>query len=250
MTNKPYEVFAETKDFLMVVKKAGVPSCIGTTPNSCYELVVADFPEVAQVLGKKQEDGGLLHRLDTETEGLLVFAKNQEFYDSMMQEQVSNNFIKTYTAYCSIEKSPIQKKSINLLPRVLESYFRPFGEKGATVKPIFNLETETKANKKKCGKKLYTTKIVSIESFLENKSTKLLKIKCQITQGFRHQVRSHLGSQNLPVFGDKLYNPFHPEAETMLFFASGLSFLDENYTISEDSLDEIAKRTFLASATK
>jgi 23S rRNA pseudouridine1911/1915/1917 synthase len=250
MINKPYEVFVETKDFLVVIKKAGVPSCIGATSGSCYELVATDFPEVAQVIGKKQEDGGLIHRLDTDTEGLLVFAKNQNSYDSIMEEQNSNKFIKTYTAYCSLEKSTIQEKSINLSPRVLESYFRPFGEKGATVKPIFSLERETKANKKKCGKKLYTTKIVSIESFLENKTTKLLKIKCQITQGFRHQVRSHLGSQNLPVFGDKLYNPLHPEADTMLFFASGLSFFNENYTISEDSLDEVAKRTFLASATK
>lgn len=246
MLNKPYTLFSETKDYVVIFKNSAVPSCIGKTPNSCFELVAKDFPEIASVNGKNQNDGGLIHRLDTDTAGLLLFAKNQSFYEKIIQEQANNQFEKTYTAYCST----FSTQKIDIREKTISSYFRSFGEKGASVKPIFNLETETKANKKKCGNKIYSTKIVSVQDFLEKDDIKLLKIKCKIYSGFRHQVRSHLASQNLPVFGDKIYNSDFPKAENMLFFASGISFLGENYSLSEEFLDEIAKTTFLASATK
>lgn len=253
MIEKPYSIFAETNDYLVVIKNASVPSSKGLTPNSVSELVEKDFPEIALVQGKKQNDGGLVHRLDTETSGLMLFAKNQGFYDFIMEAQSKNQFEKTYTAYCAI-KSSDWKKIENFGSKSIQSFFRSFGEKGAMVKPVFDLENETRANKKKCGKKLYETKIESVEKFLvktfNQEEIILLKIKCKITQGFRHQVRSHLASQNLPVFGDKVYNPVFSNASKMLFFASGMDFLDKSYKISESVLDEIAKTTFLASAIR
>lgn len=252
MINSPYSILEETQDFLVVFKNHSVPSAPGNTPNSCYELVAKDFPEISNVSGKKAGEGGLIHRLDTETAGLLLFAKNQKFYDLIIKEQEESRFLKYYTAYCSCFESQLEK--IDLKPKSLTSFFRPFGEKGAIVKPIFNLETETKANKKKSGTKQYTTNILSIEKQLEKKiygkTLILFKIKCSIFAGFRHQVRSHLASQNLPVFGDGKYNLEFSEAKNMLFFASGISFLGKNYSLNEDELDSIAAETFLASATR
>ena len=245
MTNKPFLVLEDTKDFLVVYKNSNIPSAPGKTPNSCYELVSLEYPEIKLVKGKNQNDGGLVHRLDTETSGLMLFAKNQDFYDLIMAEQIENRFEKKYTAYCAISLD----KKVNFENKVLTSYFRSFGEKGASVKPIFNLEEESRANKKKCGNKLYTTKILSVMDFAKSENMKLLKIKCKISNGFRHQVRSHLASQELPVFGDKIYNPTFP-AEKMLFFASEISFLQENYKLEDSYLDEIASKIFLASATK
>lgn len=100
MENKPYSVLTETDDYLVVFKNSSVPSCIGKTPNSCFELVVKDFPEVAKVKGKNQNDGGLLHRLDTDTAGILLFAKNQEFYDAINQEQVKSLCKNLYSIFC------------------------------------------------------------------------------------------------------------------------------------------------------
>ena len=48
MENKPYSVLAETDDYLVVFKNSSVPSCIGKTPNSCYELVSLEYPEIKQ----------------------------------------------------------------------------------------------------------------------------------------------------------------------------------------------------------
>ena len=246
MENKPYSVLAETDDYLVVFKNASVPSCKGKTQNSCFELVAKDYPEIAEVKGKNQNDGGLLHRLDTETAGILLFAKTQDFYDIVNQEQVENRFLKTYTAYCG----SFCEIGSDLEGKTISSYFRSFGERGASVKPIFDPKSETKANQKKCGNRLYSTKIVSVKKFLEKDSLTLYKIKCQIFSGFRHQVRSHLASEKLPVFGDKIYNPQFSEEKNMLFFASEINFLGKSYSLSEEFLDEIAQSTFFASAIK
>lgn len=252
MINKPITILAETKDYLVVFKNSSVPSSVGKSPNSCFELVAKDFPEVAEIKGKNENDGGLVHRLDTDTAGIILFARNQDFYEKIMEAQSKNQFEKTYTAYCAT--TSLLKNKSDLVGKTISSYFRSFGEKGASVKPIFNPETETKANRKKCGNKIYSTKICSIEDFAEKGDEKLVKVKCKIFSGFRHQVRSHLASQNLPVFGDKIYNETCKNSDAaagqMLFFASEISFLGENYSLSEEMLDEIAKSSFFASATK
>lgn len=85
---------------------------------------------------------------------------------------------------------------------------------------------------------------------MKKDNLKLYKIKCQIFSGFRHQVRSHLASEKMPVFGDKIYNPQFSDEKNMLFFASEISFFGKNYSLSEEFLDEIAQRTFFASAIK
>lgn len=252
MINKPITILTETKDYLVVFKNSSVPSSVGKSPNSCFELVAKDFPEVAKIKGKNENDGGLVHRLDTDTAGIILFARNQDFYKKIMEAQSKNQFEKTYTAYC--EPTSFLKNTSDLVGKTISSYFRSFGEKGASVKPIFNPEIETKANRKKCGNRIYSTKIWSIQDFAENDEEKLLKVKCKIFSGFRHQVRSHLASQNLPVFGDKIYNENCKKSaatsDKMLFFASEISFLGENYSLSEEMLDEIAKSSFFASATK
>ena len=252
MINKPITILTETKDYLVVFKNSSVPSSVGKSPNSCFELVAKDFPEVVEIKGKNENDGGLVHRLDTDTAGIILFARNQDFYKKIMEAQSKNQFEKTYTAYC--EPTSFLKNTSDLVGKTISSYFRSFGEKGASVKPIFNPETETKANRKKCGNKIYSTKIWSIQDFAENDDGKLLKVKCKIFSGFRHQVRSHLASQNLPVFGDKIYNENCKKSaatsDKMLFFASEISFLGENYSLSEEMLDDIAKSSFFASATK
>lgn len=252
MINNPYFLIKEEADYLVVYKNPSIPSSPGKTPNSCLEYVAKDFPQVMEIKGKREGEGGLLHRLDTETAGILLFAKNQDFYDHIIFEQDNLSFIKYYTAYCTCREKDIC--NIDFTPRKISSFFRPFGPKGGMVKPIFNLEMESLANKKKSGNKKYITDILSIKKFYEKNTDfgviHLLKIKASISLGFRHQVRSHLASENLPVFGDKLYNKDFPIGNKMLFFASGIEFDKKNYYVSEELLDSIAEKTFFPSAIR
>lgn len=238
-------VFSETPDYLVLLKSAGIPSApLKSGKRSALEAVSADFPEILSVKGKNAAEGGLLHRIDEETAGLLLVARTQDFYDQAQTAQKSGSFVKYYTAYCMTEAPRFIAAN---LPYTIESRFRPLGEKGAMVKPVFEGEA-TRADLKKAGSAVYRTTVLALEPIAH-----VIRARCSITAGFRHQVRSHLAATGYPVIGDALYGgqsgrdervEESAEDERMLFFASGLELKEVGLSvkIAENVLDEIALR--------
>ena len=212
------------KPFLVIYKPKGLPSAPLTAEDSENALsqAVAMFPEIKTVCGKKPIEYGLLHRLDTATDGLMVIAATQECYDFIMTEQAEGRFIKTYTAECNILPDNAKllggfPADIPILPKV-SSYFRPYGEGRKEVRPV--TENSGKAALSKLGKKkLYTTKI-EIQKLSDTRAI----ATCEITEGYRHQVRCHLAWAGYPVIGDQLYNSDKKNAENLLFSATKISF--------------------------
>ena len=224
----------DDKPFLVIYKSKGLPSAplnAEDTQNALSQAVEM-FPEIKTVCGKKQIEYGLLHRLDTATDGLIVIATSQECYDFLMAEQEAGRFIKTYSAECNIIYDNARRLG-GFPPDIPEfsnvtSYFRPYGEGRKEVRPV--TENSGKAALSKLGKqKLYTTKI-NIEKISETKA----RATCEISQGYRHQVRCHLAWAGYPVSGDILYNAEYRQnteisedkknAENLLFSATKISF--------------------------
>lgn len=201
--------------FLVVNKAAGVPSApLFAGDFSALTLALNAFPQIKNVHGKKEIEHGLVHRIDTETSGLVLIALNQDFYDFMIQEQAENRFEKFYRAkvdfagdICEklagfpvspflIEETESAMKNHKIL--TVESEFRKFGKGGKEVRPV--LENDGMAAKKKSSGKIYRTEIKFLD---ENQN----HVEAKITQGFRHQVRCHLAWIGFPVQGDAVYNP-------------------------------------------
>ena len=204
----------------------------------------------AQVHGKKAIEAGLLHRLDTDTRGLVLFAKEQAVYDFLAARQEAGRIIKTYCAFVEPNLSPIradngygfditdlsaikglsaaQEKIAAQLPRSLESQFRNFGPGAKRVAPVFPGSRQYK----KDGR-LYTTVIEALEELplpveelrlsvdipppspvdVSVSTSPLIRVRCRLSRGYRHQVRAHLASIGLPIVGDPLYAP--QKAETV-----------------------------------
>ena len=249
-------VAEENPDFLVIAKGIGLPSApLNGGSFSVFESVASDFPDVLSVSGKKAGEGGLIHRIDTETCGLLLIARNDVFFSHIEECREAGNFVKEYTAYSLSNDGRLPSG------QVITSRFRPFGKKGAAVKPVFEDERSTTADKKKAGTRLYTTEIdesavVSTEACVKSPQNgkKLVRIVCRINEGFRHQVRSHLAFTGFPVFGDKIYGSEESDGE-MLFFASGLSFTKVDGTpvqvrIPSSLLDKKALSVCLTSLTR
>lgn len=169
------------------------------------------FPELAGVHGKKEIEHGLLHRLDTPTDGLILIAATQSFYDFMQEEQAEGRFIKYYSAVCVKNK---ENPSLldNFPPfdfeegSLIESFFRSFGKGAKEVRPV--TQKSGMAALKKVGKQtLYRTEIVSVtpaEDYIDGNA--VYNVTCRISQGFRHQVRCHLAWAGLPIINDPVYN--------------------------------------------
>lgn len=241
------EIVKNEKDFLVIKKCAGLPSApLSEGEDSALTQAVEMFPEIRSVVGRKAIEFGLLHRIDTETEGVLLIAKNQAFYDKILEEQKQGGFIKTYEARVERREAvgegwPNLKEALgedvaemlknDSFPKIIEvvSRFRFFGEKNREVRPVF--EGAGKAANKKASPKVYTTEIIieknaSLPSSIAASGGAFessFVAKCKITEGFRHQVRCHLAFLGFPVVGDKVYNPNVGDGR-MMFFATELEW--------------------------
>ena len=178
----------------------------------------------AQVRGKKAIEAGLLHRLDTDTRGLVLFAKDQAVYDFLAARQEAGQIIKTYCAFVE----PCRPDAAVHRIAAVESQFRNFGPGAKMVAPVFPGSRQYK----KDGR-LYTTVIEALEELplpveelrlsvdipppspvdVSASTSPLIRVRCRLSRGYRHQVRAHLASIGLPIVGDPLYAP--QKAETV-----------------------------------
>lgn len=209
--------------------------------DNAFSQAAEIFPQLLEIQGRKAIEHGLLHRLDTATDGILLIAASQDFYDYMLSEQEEGRFIKYYKASCKAETdnckelggfpevaqclsdwlpNPPAPKAISH-PFTISSYFRSYGKGGKEVRPV--TEKSGPAALKKVGKlKLYTTQVCNVKN-----EKYFFEVECKISQGFRHQVRCHLAWAGLPIINDPLYNAKSlGTQEELLFSASAIEFLN------------------------
>ena len=231
MTNKIEFLNTPSKEnpFLVISKPTGLPTAplsAQDTNNALY-LAAQTFPEIFSVNGKKEIEHGLIHRIDTVTEGLILIATTQDAYENFINQQKNNNFTKFYTAIC--QKNQNKKEGFPDFPQQnifyqnefkIQSYFRYFGQGRKEVRPV-PIENLNKTQQKKVeGTSIYTTNVKIIS---EQNDT--VKVECNITKGFKHQVRCHLAWANLPIKNDPVYNQNAEKSEQIKFYASKLQFL-------------------------
>jgi 23S rRNA pseudouridine1911/1915/1917 synthase len=74
----PLEVLFESRDFVIANKPAGIPTAplVRTETRSLAAAFLARYPEMNGV-GFREREPGLVHRLDNETSGVVLAARNQ-----------------------------------------------------------------------------------------------------------------------------------------------------------------------------
>ena len=234
----------EREPFAILDKPRGLPSApLKEGDPSALTWALERFPEIKDVTGKKKIEYGLVHRIDTETRGLLLVACSQKFYDEIIAEQTNGRFIKFYEAECrEVEEEDlsdgftnvscdvkkilncIKNHTLNEISVVLSSRFRPYGIKNKEVRPV--IESSGKAAVKKASEKKYSTSIM-----LSRTKAGTVKATCSIAEGYRHQVRCHLAWIGFPVKNDKLYDPEFSAEEEFSFTAVSLEFLGFKFSL-------------------
>jgi 23S rRNA pseudouridine1911/1915/1917 synthase len=154
------------------------------------------YPEVLEVRGRNPWEGGILHRLDYETEGLVLFARTQAAMDSLLAQQQEGRFSKEYgalsagagTALPGFPPAPSMLSAKSADPIVIETGFRPYGPGRKTVRPVVHEGNP------------YRTEVLSMESRGD-----YTLFRARIQRGFRHQIRCHLAWLGYPLVNDLLY---------------------------------------------
>ena len=239
------EVIFENEAYAVLYKPRGMPTAPLTEDEegTLLSWFLKSCPEAASVKGKKDIEAGLVHRLDTATSGLVLIAKNQESYDALNLMQVNNLIKKTYVAFTNVDNEADLNTDFSRsnLPYRISSQFRSFGPKGKKVLPVFYGMRDFSSTAK-----IYTTNIIDINDADDSAP----RVTCTLTQGFRHQVRTHLASIGLPIYGDPLYNgkfkdfpqeKIDTHSYPLQLYAVGLSFPEpkKNFKL-EDSKDYVS----------
>jgi len=226
----PTVIAYEDPSFLIVDKPSGLPTVPMKNsnhdqPSLLYE-VAKEYPEILSVNGRNSWEGGVLHRLDTPTRGLVVIARTTEAFHRMQAIAQADLFIKEYEATSSGHRNPAlegfppfpYEDPVHCGGREVNvgSLFRHWGEGRATVRPV--LADSPRHLLEKSSPTWYLTRIVytgSTDSGAE-------RFRCRLTNGFRHQVRAHLAWSGWPIDGDDRYGG--KESPTLGLRATAVEF--------------------------
>ena len=185
------EIIYEDKDFIVIDKVSGLLSIsdLKEKERTAYHLV-------REYLNKKHEKIFVLHRIDKDTSGILVFCKDIKLRDAL-QEDWNNLVYKR--SYYGIVLGKLKEKSGHI-----ENYL-----------------SEDKYNKvyvTKNGKKAIT----DYKLIKETNNCSLLDIN--ISTGRKNQIRATFSNLGYPLVGDKNYGGI--KAKRLYLHAYALSFIN------------------------
>ncbi len=184
--NIPLNVVYEDKDVVVLNKQAGIsvhPS-VNEPSGTLANALIAKYPELIGV-GEDSIRPGIVHRLDKDTSGLLVVAKNQRAFEFLKKEWQEGKVIKKYIAL--IWGRP--KSENGLIESELARSPKEF-RKRIVVKP---------------GKNALAGKLAITSYKVIKKYGDFSLVEVSPKTGRMHQIRVHMASIGHPVAGDKVY---------------------------------------------
>jgi 23S rRNA pseudouridine1911/1915/1917 synthase len=177
----PLTVLREVGALVFVDKPAGLPvhpleaGEKGTVANA----LVARWPELAEASADPRE-AGLVHRLDIETSGVLLAAKNRDTWTALRaQFSTGGEAVKLYLAL--VEGPIADEGEIELA----------LAQHGGRVRPALPSDTDARPARSEF-------RVLSREG-----DRSLVEVR--IFTGVMHQVRAHLAAIGAPIVGDALY---------------------------------------------
>ncbi len=171
------------------------------------DILAVDKPAflTADEISRKFPKYMLLNRLDKETSGVMLFAKNEEFQTKAIREFKNNNVYKEYVAI--VEGKVIETIVID--------------------KPILTIKNNKGVARSKVDmKKGKSAKTTIYPMLVEgNKS----KIKVVIDTGRTHQIRVHLNNANYPIIGDLVYGKPSTQVNRVLLHSKITKIFDYEF---------------------
>jgi 23S rRNA pseudouridine1911/1915/1917 synthase len=195
----PLKVVYEDKDVIVIDKPAGllVHPAAGQKSGTLVNAILARCPDLGEIKGSIRP--GIVHRLDKDTSGLMMVAKNDAAHADLSRQIKQRSIKKTYIALVLGQLTP---------------------ERGAIEAPIGRHPGDRK-------------RMAVVERGREAK-TEYRVIKylddCTLLEvmpetGRTHQIRVHLSAIGHPVFGDHIYGKRSPILGRQFLHAHKLGFV-------------------------
>ena len=181
--NIPLDVIYEDKDIVVVNKPAGMvvhPTDHGAHVSGTLVNAVMHYcKDLSGIGGEKRP--GIVHRLDKDTSGLIIVAKNDKAHNHIAKQ---------------IHDRKVAKKYITLL----KGHLSP--REGSIEAPLEKTRGEKDMRVSGRKKAKYALTHYKVKKYVGDYSL----VEVQIVTGRTHQIRVHFASINHPVCGDEMYS--------------------------------------------
>lgn len=181
------KIIFENSDYLVIEKPAGIT--VNRSDTTSRETTLQDLIEKEKKIDTSDPDpefldrGGIVHRLDKETSGAIIIAKNSIAFRELQRQFKERIVEKSYLALSHGEIKP---------------------ETGEIDVPIGRLPWNRKRFGVLAGGREALTRY-EVESYYKFEREILTLVRLFPKTGRTHQIRVHLKHINHPIFSDPLY---------------------------------------------
>ncbi|MEZ0344844.1 MAG: RluA family pseudouridine synthase [Caldimicrobium sp.] len=198
----PFEILYEDEDLAVIYKPPGVVvhPAPGHKEGTLVHGLLNKLKNLSGIGGKLRP--GIVHRLDKDTSGLMLVAKNDFTHQALVKAFKEREIEKEYLAILYGKISPSKGK--------IE---KPIGRHPVHRKKMAVLKE---------GKEAIT--LYEVLKYYKKASY----VRAKPLTGRTHQLRVHFSSLGHPILGDPLYGglkPDLPKPERLMLHAAGLTFL-------------------------
>jgi 23S rRNA pseudouridine1911/1915/1917 synthase len=200
----PLDIVYEDKDLLVINKPIGMvvhPGAGNPDGTLVNALLHHCKGNLSGINGELRP--GIVHRIDKDTSGLLVVAKNDIAHNALAKQFEEHSIQRTYLAFVWGMMKPIHGRIETFIGRSKYNRQKMSAEVASGKDAITNYKT--------------------LEIFKGNTIPDISLIECKLETGRTHQIRVHLSHKKNPILGDQMYGSkmrkirnIDPELQTII----------------------------------
>ncbi len=187
------KILHETSDFVVVYKPAGVVVAPGAghIKDNLLVWLLGKYPEINQIDSSIHPSKGLVHRIDKDTQGLLLVARNQDTLELFQKQFKARTVVKKYLCVVS---------------GIVDKFYHVKGYQCKSKQDIKkNILFFNKIEALKYDKEArYSESVIRPLATCIERNESLLEV--EIKTGRMHQIRLHCQYMGFPLVEDKVYN--------------------------------------------